>query len=104
MQNNNGIGGNGNTITQLPMFKGVNYHFWSLRMKTLFRSQELWSIVEDGFTDGEPAEPSQELRDKRKKDAKASTSFNNLWMMKYFPELQQPLHQRRLGVFSSKNT
>ncbi|XP_020250603.1 uncharacterized protein LOC109827988 [Asparagus officinalis] len=40
-------------------------------MKTLFRSQELWSIVEDGFIDNAPVEPDQELRDKRKKDAKA---------------------------------
>ncbi|CAH9095067.1 unnamed protein product [Cuscuta epithymum] len=62
---------NGNSVNQLPMFTGVNYYFWSLKMKTLFKSQELWSIVEDGFADDQPEEPDQNLRDKRKKDAKA---------------------------------
>ncbi|CAH9103292.1 unnamed protein product [Cuscuta epithymum] len=64
-------GNNGNSISQLPMFKGSNYHFWSLKMKTLFKSQELWSIVDEGFEDGQPEEPDQALRDRRKKDAKA---------------------------------
>ncbi|CAH9145018.1 unnamed protein product, partial [Cuscuta epithymum] len=62
---------NGNSVNQLPLFKGVNYHFWSLKMKTLFKSHDLWSIVEDGFADDQPEEPDQNLRDKRKKDAKA---------------------------------
>ncbi|CAH9132625.1 unnamed protein product [Cuscuta epithymum] len=63
--------GNGGSVNQLPLFKGVNYHFWSLKMKTLFKSQELWSMVEDGFVDDQPEEPDQALREKRKKDAKA---------------------------------
>ncbi|CAH9068310.1 unnamed protein product [Cuscuta europaea] len=62
---------NGNSISQLSMFKGSNYHFWSLKMKTLFKSQELWSIVDEGFEDGQPDEPDQALRDKRKKEVKA---------------------------------
>ena len=48
MQNNNG---NGNSLNQLPIFKGINFHFWSLKMKTLFKLQELWSSVESGFED-----------------------------------------------------
>src|ERR1044071_9764159 len=68
MQNNNG----GNTgFAQLPTFKGINYHFWSLKMKTLFKSQELWTYVEEGFTDTGTEEPDQVLKEKRKKDAKA---------------------------------
>lgn len=42
----------------LLIFKGVNYHFWSLKMKNLFKSQELWELVETGFIDSEPDEPS----------------------------------------------
>ncbi|XXG60383.1 hypothetical protein AAC387_Pa04g2305 [Persea americana] len=66
---NNGMGGNG--TPQLPIFKGVNYQFWSLKLSTLFRSQELRSLVEDGFEDDQPAEPDHQLREKRKKDSKA---------------------------------
>ena len=80
MQNNNG---NGNSLNQLPIFKGINFHFWSLKMKTLFKLQELWSSVESGFEDDGIEsvesrfeddgieEPDQALREKRKKDAKA---------------------------------
>ncbi|KAL9416751.1 hypothetical protein AB3S75_039859 [Citrus x aurantiifolia] len=42
----------------LLIFKGVNYHFWSLKMKNLFKSQELWELVETGFIDPEPDKPS----------------------------------------------
>ena len=68
MQNN----GSENVGTpQLPIFKGVNYHFWSLKMSTLFKSQELWELVEKGFEDNQLEEPDQQLKDKRKKDSKA---------------------------------
>lgn len=40
-------------------------------MKTMFRSQELWDLVENGFEDQNPPEPDQRLRENRKKDAKA---------------------------------
>lgn len=42
-------------------------------MKTMFRSQELWEIVEQGYLEPEAvqAEPDQRLRENRKKDAKA---------------------------------
>lgn len=35
----------------LPIFKGVNYQFWGLKMKILVKSQELWDLVENGFPD-----------------------------------------------------
>jgi len=42
-------------------------------MKTMFRSQELWELVENGYTDPNlaPAQPNQQLRETRKEDAKA---------------------------------
>ncbi|XP_074265187.1 uncharacterized protein LOC141587611 [Silene latifolia] len=64
-------GASSNGYSQLPIFKGVNYQFWELKMKTLFRSQELWELVENGFEDTKPAEPDATLKEKRKKDAKA---------------------------------
>ncbi|GJU91600.1 integrase, catalytic region, zinc finger, CCHC-type containing protein [Tanacetum coccineum] len=47
------------------------YYLWSLKMSNLFKSQELWELVKNGFPDPKPAEPDQALRDNRKKDAKA---------------------------------
>ncbi|KAM3248393.1 hypothetical protein P3L10_010162 [Capsicum annuum] len=51
------------------VLKGVNYQFWSLKMKTLFKSQELWHLVENGFRD--PDEGHTRLFwENRRKDSK----------------------------------
>ncbi|GJS29783.1 retrovirus-related pol polyprotein from transposon TNT 1-94 [Tanacetum coccineum] len=36
---------------QIPVFKGDSYEFWSIKMKTLFRSQNLWDLVDKGCAD-----------------------------------------------------
>ncbi|GAV78469.1 DUF4219 domain-containing protein/UBN2 domain-containing protein [Cephalotus follicularis] len=61
---------------QLPRFTGKNYHQWSILMKVLYESQELWSLVENGLV--EPDDQSAltqaqltELKDNKKKDKKA---------------------------------
>ena len=65
--------------TQLPQFNGKNYDYWSITMKALLASQDLWEIVEDGFE--EPADETEfnaltqgekdQLKSNRKKDSKA---------------------------------
>ncbi|XP_039134877.1 uncharacterized protein LOC120272176 [Dioscorea cayenensis subsp. rotundata] len=52
----------------VPVFKGEDYGRWSLRMKTVFRSKELWELVEKGLVDGED---EVKQRETKKKDAKA---------------------------------
>ncbi|KAF7821304.1 Retrovirus-related Pol polyprotein from transposon TNT 1-94 [Senna tora] len=39
-------------VTQplIPIFKGDSYEFWSTKMMTLFKSQDLWDHVEHGYT------------------------------------------------------
>lgn len=61
-------GGNGQS-SMIPVFKGDNYDVWRIKMKTLFRSQELWEVVESGFAEDERDEAK--LRENRKRDAKA---------------------------------
>ena len=68
MQSN---GSSSNGYSHLPIFKGAKYQFWELKMQTLFKSQELWELVDQGFDDPKPAEPDTQLKEKRKKDAKA---------------------------------
>ncbi|KAH0724802.1 hypothetical protein KY284_000667 [Solanum tuberosum] len=57
----------------IPVFNGEKYKFWSIKMKTLFRSQELWDLIEDGFTEVAQSDAKEEkrLKEIRKKDAKA---------------------------------
>ena len=62
--------GNAVSITQpsLPMFKGDSYEYWHIKMRTLFKSQDLWDYVENGYDEsGEEAR----VKDDRKKYSKA---------------------------------
>lgn len=52
----------------IPVFKGENFEFWRIKMQTLFKSQELWEIVEDEVPD---EADEAKVRENKKKDAKA---------------------------------
>ncbi|KAI0510499.1 hypothetical protein KFK09_011101 [Dendrobium nobile] len=65
-----------NMQPQLPKFTGKNYNQWSIQMRVLYQSQELWEIVESGFQEPEVERDLnqrllQELKENRKKDRKA---------------------------------
>nr|KAJ0214204.1 hypothetical protein LSAT_V11C400219390 [Lactuca sativa] len=54
---------------QIPIFKVDFYEFWSTKMKTLFKSQDLWDLVENGYAEASIDETRQ--KENQKKDAKA---------------------------------
>ena len=64
---------------QLPKLNGRNFNNWSVQMKVLFKSQDLWNLVENGYTEVANAEEFDALRreekeslvESRKKDQKA---------------------------------
>ncbi|KAE8650579.1 hypothetical protein Csa_010963 [Cucumis sativus] len=58
----------GTTQPLILIFKGEGYEFWSMRMKTLLRSQDLWDLVEHNYAD---PDDEGKLREKRRKDSKA---------------------------------
>lgn len=57
----------------IPIFDEENYDYWSIKMKTLFISQEMWDLLENGYE--QPANPTnhqkEQLKDYKKRDAKA---------------------------------
>lgn len=57
----------------IPIFNGEKYEFWSIKMKTLFRSQELWDLVDTGFAD--PDTDARILKENKKRDNKALYSI-----------------------------
>lgn len=68
----NNSNGNGTNLQALiPNFKGEKYHLWSLKIKMMFRSHELWNLVENGFEYQNTQESDKRLWENRKKDAKA---------------------------------
>ncbi|XP_026459769.1 uncharacterized protein LOC113360476 [Papaver somniferum] len=60
----------------IPIFHGENYDFWAIKMKTLFMSQEVWEIVQDGYDEIEDTSTLDQtqkdlLKESRRKNAKA---------------------------------
>ena len=56
----------------VPIFNGENYDYWSIKMKTFFCSQDLWDIVEEGFTiPTDNSTLTAELKENKPKDSKA---------------------------------
>ncbi|KAB2603633.1 hypothetical protein D8674_004638 [Pyrus ussuriensis x Pyrus communis] len=43
------MAGSGGGELRAPVFNGENFDFWQLKMKTIFRSHELWDMVENGY-------------------------------------------------------
>lgn len=56
-------------LSRIPPFNGSGYEIWSIMMKTMFMSQDLWDLVEGGYDEEELT--VEELLYLRKKDATA---------------------------------
>ena len=72
------VAGFSSSAPLLPIFNGEKYEWWSIKMKTLLKSQELWDLVEHGFVDVlEPTiEEKERLRETKKNDAKGFIHYS----------------------------
>lgn len=52
----------------IPVFKGEGYKFWSIKLRTLLKSQDPQDLVEHGYAD---TDEENRLKENRKKDFKA---------------------------------
>jgi hypothetical protein len=70
---------NNNSQFHIPRLTKQNYDLWCIQYKAILRSQELWELVEDGYTEPESIREEvamsnakkQTFRESRKKDNKA---------------------------------
>lgn len=69
-------------------------------MKTLFKSKDLWDLVENGYAEASTYETCQ--KENQKKDTKA-LFFIQLLMKQSFLELLQQSHHEMPGTFSKLN-
>ena len=89
----------------LPIFNGEKYEWWSIKMKTLLISQELWDLVEHGFVDIlEPTiEEKERLRETKKNDVNALFIIQQAIHETIFLELQHQPHQSKYGQFYKRS-
>ncbi|CAN6703120.1 unnamed protein product [Malus baccata var. baccata] len=65
-----------------PIFSGVNYDFWRTKLRTIFVSHDLWSLIEDGYVT-----QTRELKVNIKRDAKALGVIQNAISDEIFPRI-----------------
>ncbi|KAM2227938.1 hypothetical protein ACFXTI_014696 [Malus domestica] len=53
------MAGSSGADLRAPIFNGENFDFWHIKMKTIFRSHNLWDMVENGYNP--PAKNEEEL-------------------------------------------
>ena len=86
------VAGFSSSTPLLPIFSGEKYEWWSIKMKTLLRSQELRDLVEHGFVD--ILEPTIEEKERQtKKD-----DVKNLFM------IQQAVHETVFSRIAAATT
>ena len=69
---------------QTPIFLGNNYEYWSLTMRALFRGQDVWEILQNGYTElvdqaaynSLTQDKKDSLKEQRKKYGKALLECN----------------------------
>ncbi|KAI5321249.1 hypothetical protein L3X38_030320 [Prunus dulcis] len=67
------MAGSGGGELRAPIFNGENYEFWSIRMKTIFKSHGIWELVERGI-EGSDSKGADESDTKQKEKEESSGS------------------------------
>ena len=92
---------------QTPIFIGKNSEYWSLTMKALFRGQDVWEIVQNGYAESTDRTTYNNLtqaekyalREQRKKDGKALFYIHQAMHESIFPRVvQQQRPLRKHGI------
>lgn len=68
--------GNSMSVSQptLLVFKGESCDFWSIKTRTLFKSQDLWDLVEHGYQDPDKARLKENKEERFKGSIPYTTS------------------------------
>ncbi|GMI75780.1 hypothetical protein like AT1G48720 [Hibiscus trionum] len=78
----------------ITIFNGESYEFWSIKMKTLFKSQDLWDLVENGYTE---LDEEGRLRENKRKKSKALFFIQQAVHETVFLKLLQQIQRKKLG-------
>ncbi|XP_070672240.1 uncharacterized protein [Malus domestica] len=86
------VGSSSSGEIRTPIFSGVNYEFWRTKLRTIFVSHDLWSLIEEGYV--VPLSivalieaQTKELKENIKRDAKALGVIQNAILDEIFPRI-----------------
>ncbi|KAL5562281.1 hypothetical protein UlMin_032028 [Ulmus minor] len=87
----------------LPSFNGENYDFWSIKMRTYFRSQNLWKVVEEGLTIPDDtstltATQKKALDESIQKDSQALFALQQAMSEEIFPRIMVHQLPKKHGI------
>ncbi|KAL2461340.1 B3 domain-containing protein REM16 [Abeliophyllum distichum] len=76
----------------VPMFSGEHFDHWSVKMKTVLISQDLWEYVEEGYEAPNPttmltSEQKHQFRENRRNDGKALSIIQRGLSSSFFPRI-----------------
>ncbi|CAN6562772.1 unnamed protein product [Malus baccata var. baccata] len=82
-----------------PIFSGENYDFWRTKLRTIFVSHDLWSLIEDGYvvplsTVALTEAQTKELKENIKRDAKALGVIQNAISDENFPRISSETYAK----------
>uniref|UniRef100_A0A2N9IVF1 Uncharacterized protein n=1 Tax=Fagus sylvatica TaxID=28930 RepID=A0A2N9IVF1_FAGSY len=89
------------TTNHVPIFNGEHYDYWRSQKMTIFISQDLWDLIEDGFQ--EPPATRELILDQSKIRRTATEESKDLSILSLY-ELMGSLeaHEGRMSRFSSQ--
>ena len=93
----------------IPIFEGENYDFWCINMKTLFISQDVWELVENGYENYDSQEnltntQKEELKKNRKIDGKALLFIQQGVGNTIFPRIMRASKAKEAWDIFNKNS
>ncbi|XP_028087627.1 protein ACCELERATED CELL DEATH 6-like [Camellia sinensis] len=85
-------------MATIPIFDGTNYKIWSVKMKTMLLSMDLWDTVQNGYDD-------ESNKEKQQKDAAALYHIQQGVSDQIFPRIKDATKAKQAwGILSKEPT
>ena len=90
------------STNQVPIFNGEHYDYWSSQLMTIFISQDLWDLIEDGFQDP-PRTRNSSWTDENQKEYKEKLKKNAIALRIIHHGVSKSIYPRIFGVKKAKD-
>ncbi|XP_057449943.1 uncharacterized protein LOC130741148 [Lotus japonicus] len=89
------------TTSQIPVFNGEHYDYWSSQMETIFLSQDLWDVVEEKYEE-RPDPKTADWTDVKEKEYKENVKKNATTLRIIQQGVNKAIYPRMFGIKKAK--